>query len=305
MTYQVFDVDVSGGSLRVGRWGEGPTILYGAHGLTANHRTFAGLAAVLGPEYSLIAPDLRGRGGSARLTGTPGLDAHAADAVAVLDHLGVAQATFVGHALGGFVATVTAAKYPDRVARLVLADGGLPFGPRPGPGTSIEDLVRRSVGGVLDRLAMTFPSAETYLDTWRRHPAVGPYWNDVVEDAYRYDLTGTAPSLRPGTTAASVLADCAGQIEGCDAAAEALTRPVTLLWAERGVADQVPGLYTEEWLMRWRARLPRLRTIRAGRQNHLMLLMGETGARLIASILNGPESTGDTLTQKERRCESE
>ena len=305
MTYQVFDVDVSGGTLRVGRWGDGPRILYGAHGLTANHRTFAGLAAVLGPEYSLVAPDLRGRGGSARLAGTPGLDAHAGDAVAVLDHLGVAQAIFVGHALGGFVATVTAAKYPDRVARVLLLDGGLPFGPQPAPGTSIEDFARRAIGGVLDRLAMTFPTVEAYLDIWRRRPAVGPYWNGVVEDAYRYELTGAAPALRPGATTASVLADCVDQIAGCDAAAEALTMPVTLLWAERNAADQVPGLYTEEWLGSLRARLPRLRTQRAGRQNHLMLLTGESGARLIASVLTRQDSVDGSLSQEDPQCGSE
>lgn len=285
--FDVFDVNVSGGAMRVGRWGDGPTILYGAHGLTGNHRTFAGLAAALGPEFSLIAPDLRGRGGSAGLQGRLGLDAHAEDAVAVLDHLGVARAILVGHALGGFVATATAAKHPDRVAHLVLVDGGIPFGPRPSRGTPIEDLVRGSIGGVLDRLDMTFPSTGAYLDIWRRQPAVGPYWNHVVEDAFRYDLIGEEPALRPSATKESVLADCVGQIEGCDAAAEALTTPVTLLWAERSMVDQVPGLYTEDWLEGWRARLPQLRTVRADRENHLMLLMGDSGAGLIASILNG------------------
>lgn len=285
MRYETFDVQVPGGALRVGRWGHGATVLYGAHGLTANHRSFAGLAAVLGPEFSLVAPDVRGRGASASVGGRLGLSANAEDAVAVLDHLGVDRAAFVGHALGGFVAVATAATYPDRVERLVLVDGGIPLGPRPMSGTPIEDAVRGSIGPIVDRLDMTFPSVEAYLDFWRQHPAIGPYWNDVAEGAFRYDLVGEPPELRPSATKDAVVADCVSQIEGSDAAAEALSVPVTLIWAERGMADQVPGLYADEGLDGWRARLPQLRTVRADGENHLMILMGYSGLKLIASVI--------------------
>jgi lipase len=287
MSYQNFDVEVPGGTLRVGRWGSGPVVVYGLHGLTANHRAFAGLAAVLGPQYTLVAPDLRGRGASAPVAGPFGLAAHADDAVAVLDHLGADRAVFAGHALGGYAAVAAAAKYPDRVERLVLADGGIPFSPRLAPGTPVEDVVRASIGPMLDRLDMTFPSAAAYLDLWRGNPAVGPYWNGVAEEAYRYDLAGQPPALRAATKKDAVVADCVTQIEGSDAAAEALTVPVTLLWAERGMADQSPGLYTRHLLDGWRSRLPFLRTVPAAGENHLMLLMGDSGARRIAAAVHG------------------
>jgi len=72
--------------------------------------------------HRTIAYDQRGHGRS------PGPDAGApltiaalgADALALLDHLGIARATFVGLSLGGMVGQWLAAHAPDRVDRLVL-----------------------------------------------------------------------------------------------------------------------------------------------------------------------------------------
>jgi pimeloyl-ACP methyl ester carboxylesterase len=57
----------------------------------------------------------------------------AADAVAVLDHLGLAQADIIGVAGGATVAGEVAAAHPDRVGRLVLvmANSGNPARPMP------------------------------------------------------------------------------------------------------------------------------------------------------------------------------
>ena len=68
--YSSFDVPVAGGSLHVGRWGEGDKVLVAAHGITGNHRSWQGVARALGPDVSLVAPDLRGRGLSSKLPAT-------------------------------------------------------------------------------------------------------------------------------------------------------------------------------------------------------------------------------------------
>jgi len=47
---------------------------------------------------------------------------HVADAVAVLDGLGLADAVVLGHSWGGFLAAVLAAEHPDRVRGLLLVD---------------------------------------------------------------------------------------------------------------------------------------------------------------------------------------
>ena len=62
MAYEVFDVQVPGGTLRVGRWGSGPGLVIAAHGLTGSHVNFEALAEQLGDAVTLLAPDLRGRG---------------------------------------------------------------------------------------------------------------------------------------------------------------------------------------------------------------------------------------------------
>ena len=46
------------------------------------------------------------------------LDALAADAIGVLDHLGIAQAHIVGASMGGMIAQLVAAAYPDRTLSL-------------------------------------------------------------------------------------------------------------------------------------------------------------------------------------------
>lgn len=52
----------------------------------------------------------------------PTLDVYVDAALALLDHLGLAKAVFVGLSLGGYVALRLAARAPSRVRALVLAD---------------------------------------------------------------------------------------------------------------------------------------------------------------------------------------
>ena len=79
--YSTFDVPAAGGPLHVGRWGDGDRVVVAAHGITGNHRSWQGVARALGPDVSLVAPDLRGRGASAKLPGPFGMRAHADDLV--------------------------------------------------------------------------------------------------------------------------------------------------------------------------------------------------------------------------------
>jgi len=102
------------------------------HGYTDTSRSFAGTMeqlAALRPDLRLIAPDLRGHGDSSLPAGPECPSApercfrmvdFAADALALLDGLGIARAHLVGHSLGSLVAQEIALSHPERVERLVL-----------------------------------------------------------------------------------------------------------------------------------------------------------------------------------------
>lgn len=134
--YATLDVPVAAGALHVGQWGAGPMVVLAAHGITATHRSMSAVADQLGDGVRLLAPDLRGRGGSNGVGPPFSMETHADDFVAVLDHVGTERALLLGHSMGAFAAVVAAHRHPDRVSGLVLVDGGVPPGPRPARRTS-------------------------------------------------------------------------------------------------------------------------------------------------------------------------
>jgi pimeloyl-ACP methyl ester carboxylesterase len=83
---------------------------------------FEGIARALSSSNKLITYHRRGFGGSsaARKDGT--IADQAADAVALLDHLGEGAAHVVGHSYGGVVALQLAIDHPERVHTLALLE---------------------------------------------------------------------------------------------------------------------------------------------------------------------------------------
>lgn len=93
-------------------------------GLTRNARDFEAFAQRWSPRFRVIAVDFRGRGESDRdpdpARYIPLTYAH--DTIALLDHLGIADAIFVGTSLGGLVTMLMAALDEDRIAAAILND---------------------------------------------------------------------------------------------------------------------------------------------------------------------------------------
>lgn len=266
-------IPVRGGELTVGQWGAlgaGPPVL-AIHGITANHLAW-GIVAPRVPGL-VVAPDLRGRGGSGSLPEPYGMTAHAEDCVAVLDTLGVEQAIVVGHSMGGFVASVLAHRHPDRVARLVLVDGGAPLPPTK---TDIET----ALGPAVARLSMRFASAGEYRDFWRQHPSFAT-WNPFIESYVDYDLTGAAPSLHSKVNGEAVRTDFIDLHTGTDprAAYEALPSGTVFLRAERGMFNEATGLYPDPDTIG-------LKVTTVPGTNHYTILLGEDGARAVAAALS-------------------
>jgi pimeloyl-ACP methyl ester carboxylesterase len=245
-------VPVAGGDLSVLHWpaDAGAPVVVLVHGITSNAMVWARVGHELAGEFELVAPDLRGRAGSAGLPPPYGLDAHAHDVAALVDRFG--DAVLVGHSMGGFVAALAAAgPARERVRGLVLVDGGLPF-PQPA-GQDVDAMLADLLGGTLDRLATTSPDLAAVRALWAAHPTVGP-WVDVPSVAafLARDIVGSPPRLRSSVVPEAVRVDGGDMFldERALTATTDLPVPATLLWAPRGTTDQPPGLYGEQWLAR-------------------------------------------------------
>jgi pimeloyl-ACP methyl ester carboxylesterase len=90
------------------------------HGLTDSSFSFSRVMPLMPPELRIVALDQRGHGDSDRPPAGYTMDDFASDVLGVMDALGIAQATIVGHSMGSFVARRVAEQAPERVSRLVL-----------------------------------------------------------------------------------------------------------------------------------------------------------------------------------------
>lgn len=136
--------------VRYVRRGQGPPVVL-LHGIAASLYTWKDVLPALSARHDVIALDLPGFGGSDIPEGLDGArEVHAV--LALLDHLGVARASFVGNSLGGAIAVAIAARQPDRVDRLVLIDAaGYNFGRRDRP------WLLRMVAALPEGVASAFP----------------------------------------------------------------------------------------------------------------------------------------------------
>ncbi|ARW11509.1 alpha/beta fold hydrolase [Acetobacter ascendens] len=124
--FQWQDIEVEGVRIRTATGGSGPPLLL-LHGHPQMHLTWHKVAPKLAEHFTVVAPDLRGYGDSAKPEG--GADhvnyskrAMAADQVGVMKVLGFERFRVVGHDRGGRVAHRMALDTPQAVEKLVLID---------------------------------------------------------------------------------------------------------------------------------------------------------------------------------------
>ena len=280
-----YDVAVAGGLLRVCEWpGDGPVVL-AAHGITANSVSFTRLAQELGGRVRLVAPDLRGRGRSNGLPGPYGMAAHAADLIAVADHLGAERPALAGHSMGGFVVATTAAAYPERAGSVLLIDGGVGFGVP--ASANVDEVLDAVIGPAVRRLGMTFESADAYVGFFRAHPALKDGWSDAVEAYVRRDLVGTPPQLRSSCALEAVRADATDTLI-TTATVEAVHRlscPARLMWADRGLQNEDQGLYDEGRIAAAGLDPARVAVENVPGVNHYSILFDDDAVRRVAARL--------------------
>ncbi|MBT2477740.1 alpha/beta fold hydrolase [Streptomyces sp. ISL-94] len=98
------------------------------HGLMGRAFHWAGTARWLGEHRRVVALDQRGHGQSDRpppdrdIASALGREAFVADAETVIEQLGLAPVTLIGHSMGALTAWQLAARRPDLVEALVICD---------------------------------------------------------------------------------------------------------------------------------------------------------------------------------------
>lgn len=282
--YRTEQVPVDGGLLTCGVWEPSdandqqgqPIVLI--HGITSSHLAWAALANLV-PDHLLIAPDLRGRGGSRELPGPYGMARHADDVAAAIRALaGEGPVTVVGHSMGGFVSVVLADRHPELVSAVVLIDGGMPL--TPPPGVSPEQLAQLTLGPAAARLEETFADRAAYQEYWRAHPAFSGCWSELIEAYADYDLVGVEPAMRPATRVAALQDDIRELVDGDSVlgALERLRHPVSWLLAPRGLMDEVPPLYPAQAREHWMAQHPQVQVAEVEDVNHYSIVLSRSGA---------------------------
>lgn len=108
--------------------GQGPPVVSVSNWLTHLELDFQipmrrELVRLLSPEHQIIRYDARGSGLSDREINDFSLDASILDLRTVLDTLGHTQVSLVGQSQGAAIAAAFAARYPERVNKLVLCGG--------------------------------------------------------------------------------------------------------------------------------------------------------------------------------------
>jgi pimeloyl-ACP methyl ester carboxylesterase len=105
--------------------GQGPVVVL-LHGYAQTSHMWRPLASRLATSHTVVAPDLRGAGGSARPPDGYDKKTLAKDVRGLVHQLGYEQVQLVGHDIGLMVAYAYAAQYPGEVRKVVLMDAFLP-----------------------------------------------------------------------------------------------------------------------------------------------------------------------------------
>jgi len=163
-----------------------PTVLC-LPGLTRNSADFEDLAAHLAPRFRVLAPDLRGRGRSARDADwhnyQPAM--YLADVLALLDGESIPRAVIIGTSLGGILGLMLTLTARQRIAGLVLNDVGPEIDPR--GAARIRDYVGRSA-----------PVSSWQEATAQLRSIYGPGWPDLSADRWEALARRTYRALPSG-----------------------------------------------------------------------------------------------------------
>jgi lipase len=163
--------------LQVHEWGDADAPpLVCLHGVNAHGRRFRGLAEErLARRFRVLAPDLRGHGGS-EWEPPWTIATHMHDVLETLDDAGVRSAGWIGHSFGARLVLELAAFAPDRIERMVLLDPAIQLLPHVGFDFAERERHDRAYDSpedaIQERLDSGVPTPREYLEEENREHLV-------------------------------------------------------------------------------------------------------------------------------------
>jgi pimeloyl-ACP methyl ester carboxylesterase len=173
--FRIQRIPTNGTTLHVRIGGAGPAVVL-LHGYGETGDMWSPLAAELAANHTVIVPDLRGMGLSARPNGGYDKKTQGHDVAGLLDALKIDRADLVTHDIGNMVGYAFAAEYPGRVRRFVLIDA-----PLPGVGPW-DDIVKSHA---LWHFSFWGPDAER-LVAGRERIYLDRFWNEFSADPKKF-----------------------------------------------------------------------------------------------------------------------
>jgi len=232
-------LNIDGVSLAVHEWPGGGPAIVAIHGLTSNHTAGYPIADVLGGSDLLGLPD----------------------------HFGLDRAVIMGHSLGAHIGVRFASHHPDRVAKLVLFDGGL----------DVRAKVFDSIAPAVNRLGVEFASVEMFLAIVKGLPMFEGRWNDHLTRHFTYDVEpGPGGGVR-SKVAKHAIEEEAGNLQRTRLWAwhHRIAAPTLLLRAPDGLLTPDDCLMTQEEAEAMAHAIPDCRLVVVPGVNHYTILLGD------------------------------
>ena len=221
------EVPCSLGPQSVWTAGSGQTLVL-LHGAGDSAGTWSSIVGKFTPRYRVVIPDLAGHGKSAPSGGPLSVGQVLTGLEAVMQQGPQDPAIIVGNSLGAWAALLYARQHPDRVARLVLVNGGALVGDRPDlsltpktreeatalmtqlrdpsaepiPGFVLDNVVREAQAGPIARLVQTAGEMGQYVLEGRLHEVTVPVdllWGEsdkLFSIAYARRMMAQLPAAR-------------------------------------------------------------------------------------------------------------
>jgi len=144
--------------------GSGPAVL-ALHGFTGSVATWRGFAEAARGDFTVVAVDMLGHGASDAPDDSAryAMERCAEDMTALLDHLGIRRAVWMGYSMGGRIALACATVAPERCAALVLESAS------PGLSNESERLQRMVNDEALARRILR-EGVQAFVDYWESIP---------------------------------------------------------------------------------------------------------------------------------------